>query len=134
MLAGHRSVVELTHNKFLSLGKPWPVAVGGGARCGAMVCFILLRVATEIDRKMDLSHHVYSTRCEWLVWRRSGASRAQFVWAILGIGGGQGKCCSGCGGGRALGGGIHKDFKVAGDKKNHFLGYLAVQRVQGASV
>ena len=58
MLAGRSSVVELTHNKFLSLGKPWPVAVGGGARRGAMVCFILLRVATEIDRKMDLSHHV----------------------------------------------------------------------------
>ena len=38
------------------------------------------------------------------------------MWAVLGIGDEQGKHCSGCGGGRALGGGIYKDFKVATKK------------------
>ena len=47
-----------SYNGFLWLDKPWPVAVGDGARRGAMVCFVSVRVATESDRKIDLSQRV----------------------------------------------------------------------------
>ena len=57
-LTGRGSGVELTYNGFLWLDKPWPVAVGDGARRGAMVCFVSVRVATESDRKIDLSQRV----------------------------------------------------------------------------
>ena len=35
------------------------------------------------------------------------------MWAVPGIGYGQAKLCSGCGGVSVLGGGIYKDYKVA---------------------
>ena len=57
-LTGRGSGVELTYNGFLWLDKPWSVAVGDGARRGAMVCFVSVRVATESDRKIDLSQRV----------------------------------------------------------------------------
>ena len=54
----------------------------------------------------------YSTCCEWLflrlLWSVTGS-----MWMVPGIRYGQCKHCSGCRGGRALGGAINKDFKVA---------------------
>ena len=55
---GCGSAVVLTQLRKLWLVKSWPVAVGGGARRDAMVCFVLLRVATESDRKIDLSQRM----------------------------------------------------------------------------
>ena len=56
----------------------WPVGDDGGARRSAMVCFILVRVSTARAIAGSTSHSVcHSTCCEWLVWRRSGASQAQ---------------------------------------------------------
>ena len=55
VLAGRRKAVELTYNGYLWLHKSWAVGVGGGTRCGAMVCVGLLRESTESDRQIDLS-------------------------------------------------------------------------------
>ena len=38
--------------------KPWSAAGDGVARHDAMVCFVSVRVATESDRKIDLSQRV----------------------------------------------------------------------------
>ena len=55
VLAGRSKAVEFTYNGFPWLYKSWAVGVGGGTRCGAMVCVGLLRVSTESDRQIDLS-------------------------------------------------------------------------------
>ena len=61
---------------------------------------------------MDLSQRVYGKArhlvCFASLWSLTGS-----IWAVLGIVDVQCKHCSGCGGGRALDGGIYKDFKVA---------------------
>ena len=50
--------MELTYSGYLCLDKSWPVGFDGGARRSAMVCFVSVRVATESDRKIDLSQRV----------------------------------------------------------------------------
>ena len=57
-LTGRGSGVELTYNGFLWLDKPWPVAVGDGARRGAMVCNEALRGVHESGPRLGLSWRV----------------------------------------------------------------------------
>ena len=61
---------------------------------------------------MDLSQRVYG-KARHLVYFASLWSLTGSIWAVPGIVDVQCKHCSGCGGGRALDGGIYKDFKVA---------------------
>ena len=70
--------MELAYNGYQWLYKSWAVAFDGSAYRGAMVCFILPRMSTESDRKIDLSQRVFSTCCKWLVLCLSGASQAQY--------------------------------------------------------